>query len=158
MAKMNFTNAATAAVFENGNCTFEAFSELMKDVANGKKVFNSEGAEVSTEDANSKIREMMFQVLGIDETANKKEIRQAIRRHKVDVFEVLENTIEDMLVSGWGSNPFFNEFVEMKSAAFGDTNEFYTEDKVTLTVSELSGNHHNLDSKILCFLNRVRVA
>lgn len=159
MAKLNFSNANTAAIFENGTCTFEAFSELMKDVACGKKVYNSEGSEVSKDAANKKIREMMFQVLGIDETANKKQIRQAIRRHKVDVFEVIENTIEDMLVSGWGENPFFNEFVEIKSAALGDTNEFYTEDKVILTVSELSGNHHNFDIKNhLWFLNRVRVA
>lgn len=144
MAKMNFTNSNVAAIFERDNCTFEAFTDLMTDVASGKKVYNKEGAEVSTEDANKKIREMMFEVLGVDENSSKKEIRQAIRRHKVDVFEIIENTIENMIETGWGENPFFNEFVEVKSGNAGDANEFYAEDNVILTVSELAGNHHNL--------------
>lgn len=71
-------------------------------------------------------------------------IRKAFRRHKTDVFEVIEETVENLLVSGWGTNPFFNEFVEIKNMADGDTNEFYVTDDVILTVSELSGNHHNL--------------
>ena len=116
----------------------------MLDVAKGKKILNSEGVEQSTEVSNKKIREVMFQVLGIDENASRRDIHRAIRRHKIDVFEVTENIIEDMLHSGWGDNPFFNEFVEYKSAAFGETNEFYAEDRVILTVSELAGNHHNL--------------
>ena len=144
MSKMIFSNADTRAVFDNLNGGHLAFSDLMTDVAKGKEIYNAEGAVVSKEDANKKIREVMFSVLGIDETANKREIRRAIRRHKVDVYEVIENTIENMVITGWGENPFFNEFVETKSAAIGDTNEFYTEDDVILTVSELAGNHHNL--------------
>ena len=144
MGKMIFSNADTRAVFENVNGGILAFSDLMTDVAKGKEIFNAEGEVVSKEKANKKIREVMFSVLGLDENADRREIRRAIRRHKVDVYEVIENTIQDMLVSGWGANPYFNEFVELKSAALGDTNEFYTEDNVILTVSELSGNHHNL--------------
>lgn len=145
MAKMIFSNADTRAIFdaiEGGHATF---SDLMTDVAKGKTIYNREGNEVSKEDANNKIREVMFSVLGLEaDTKDRRAIRRAIRRHKIDVFEVIENTVQDMLVSGWGDNPFFNEFVETKSAAIGDTNEFYTEDNVILTVSELSGNHHNL--------------
>lgn len=141
--KMYFTNADTRAIFED-KCSFEDFSQLMVDVANGKKILNSEGVEQTVDTSNAKIREVMFAVLGIDENASKKELRRAIRRHKLDVFEVIENTVEKMIQTGWGANPFFEEFVEYKSAALGDTNEFYTEDNVILTVSELSGNHHNL--------------
>lgn len=145
MGKMYFSNADTRAVFEDGNCTFAAFSELMSDVAKGKAIYNKDHAEVSKEDANNAIRKVMYQVLGLEEGTKGRELRRAIRKHKVDVFEVLENTIEDMLISGWGANPFFNEFVEIKNAANGDINEFYTEDNVILTVSELAGNHHNLN-------------
>lgn len=123
---------------------YNDFSRLMFDTARGEE-------KVSKDEANSKIREIMFNILGVDEKASRKTLRQAIRRHKNDIFEVIENTVEDLLVSGWGDNPFFNEFVEIRSAADGDTNSFYTEDDVILTVSELSGNHHDLNS------NRVRV-
>lgn len=158
MGKMYFSNADTRAVFDNGDCTFAAFNDLMSDVAKGKAIFNKEGKEVSTEDANKAIRKVMYQVLGLEEGTKGRELRRAIRKHKTDVFEVIENTIEDMLVSGWGANPFFNEFVEIKNAANGDVNEFYTEDKVILTVSELAGNHHNFFTGKSLSLNGVRVA
>lgn len=67
-----------------------------------------------------------------------------MRRHKLDVFEVIEETLDDLLVSGWGENPFFREFVEEKFMNLGDTNEFWVNDDVILTVSEISGNHHSL--------------
>lgn len=144
MPKMIFSNASTQAIFDNSECGFDAFSDLMLDVAKKKQIFDANGNAVSTQDANKAIRTKMFEVLGIDETANRKEISRAIRRHKVDVFEVIEDTVESLLVTGWGENPFFEQFVEMKSLADGDANDFYTKDKVILTVSELAGNHHNL--------------
>lgn len=135
--RLNFSNPDVREIFsiaENGHADF---SQLMIDTARGEE-------KVSKEDANTKIREIMFQVLGIDETANRRELRKAIRRHRIDVFEVIEETVENLLVSGWGENPFFKEYVEMKSNVIGDTNEFYSPDEVILTVSELSGNHHSL--------------
>lgn len=132
---MRFTNDSTNNVFvafeQNG------FKNLMFDAAQG--IY-----EKSKEDTNAKIREVMFQVLGVDEGCTRKELRKAIRKNKVAVYEVIEETVTDLLVSGWGENPFFNEFVEMKSMAAGDTNEFYAPNECILTVSELSGNHHNL--------------
>ena len=38
-----------------------------------------------------------------------------MRRHKLDVFEVIEETLDDLLVSGWGENPFFREFVKERN-------------------------------------------
>lgn len=136
---MTFSNMATQNVLDSLNGGFLAFSELMKDVAKGIDT------GVSKEKANDKIREVMFEVLGVPADTKGRELRRAIRRHKVDVFEIIETTVEDMLVSGWGKNTFFDEFVEVKNAESGDTNSFYTEDRVVLTVSELAGNHHNLN-------------
>ena len=136
MKKLTFSNADTREVFADKD--YAEFSQLMFDTACGKQ------KEVSKEDANEKIREVMFEVLGVDQGCSRKELHKAIRRHKVDVFEVIEETVENLLVSGWGENPFFNEFVEIKSMNTGDTNEFYVPDESVLTVSELSGNHHDL--------------
>lgn len=133
--RLSFSNDTVRNIFAETD--YNDFSRLMFDTARGEE-------KVSKEEANGKIREIMFSILGVDEKASRKTLRQAIRRHKNDIFEVIENTVEDLLVSGWGDNPFFNEFVEIRSAADGDTNSFYTEDEVILTVSELSGNHHDL--------------
>lgn len=152
--KMFFTNDSTAKVFENTECGFEGYYDLMTDLAMGKACYNKEGKEVSKEKANNELRKIFFNVLGIEEGTKGTKLVQAMRRHKVDVFEVTETILENMLKTGWGENPFFNEFVEVKNADDDETNEFYSETSATLTVSEISGGHHNLK---LC-LNRVRVA
>lgn len=135
MKKITFSNADTREVFAEKD--YNEFSKLMFDTALGKQ-------EVSKEDANAKLREVFFNILGVDENCSKKELRKAIRRHRVDVFEVIEETIESLLVSGWGNDPFFNEYVEIRSMAIGDTNEFYVPDTSVITIAELSGNHHDL--------------
>ena len=136
MSIMRFTNEHTQSVFEENN--FDAFKKLMFDTAKGQ--LNS----VTASEANDKIREIFNQVLGLDEGCTTKEYRRAIRRHAIDVYEVIEDVIPDMLKTGWGDNPFFNQFVEYKNLSDGDTNEFYTEDDSVLTVSKLSGNHHDI--------------
>ena len=136
MRKLTFSNADTREVFADKD--YAEFSQLMFDTASGKQ------KDVSKEEANDKIREVMFEVLGVDKNCSRKDLHKAIRRHKIDVFEVIEETVENLLVSGWGENPFFNEFVEIKSMNTGDTNEFYVPDEVILTVAELAGNHHSL--------------
>ena len=137
MARINFTNESTRAVFAQDNCNYADFHQLMFDTAMGSE-------KVSKEEANKRIREVMFQVLGVDENCSRRDLRKAIRRHQIDVFEVIEELVPDLLISGWGDNPWFDEFVEIKSNALGDTNEFRAEDDVILTVSEVSGNHHDL--------------
>lgn len=137
--KLIFTNQSTRNVFENLNGGYDAFKDLMIDT--GRSTFQQ---GINKEQANDKIREVMFQVLGVDETASKKEIRKAIRRHKVDVYEVIEEVVPDLLNTGWIDNPWFNTFVDYRNLALGDTNEFSVKDDVILTVAEVSGNHHDL--------------
>jgi len=121
-----------------------AFNDLLTNLGSGKVCYNSKNEEVSKEKANDEIRKVMFEVLEIPEGTKGPALRKAIRRHQNEVFEVIEVTLQDMINTGWGSNPFFNEYVERKSLAFGDTNEFVTEDKTILSVSELAGGHWNI--------------
>lgn len=144
---IRFTNEKVNAIFEDGKCSFEGFQELMKDVAFNHKIVNSEGAEVSKQSANEQIREKFNEVLGIEPGTKGKELRRAMRRHQIDIFEITEDVLADMIITGWGTNPFFMEFVETKNGAIGEKNEFWAEDNVILTVSEVSGNHHNLFRK-----------
>ena len=138
MSRLNFSNESTRVVFENRD--YNAFKTLMVDTAAGHF---QQG--ITKDEANNKIREVMFEVLGVDEKASKKDIRKAIRRHKVDVYEVIEEVVPDLLNSGWIDNPWFNQFVDYRNLASGDTNEFYVEDDVILTVAKVAGNHHDLN-------------
>lgn len=142
--KMFFTNDSTARVFDGTECGFEGYVDLMTDLAMGKACYNKEGKEVSKDKANHELRKVMYDVLGVEEGTKGTKLMQAMRRHKIDVFEVTETVLENMLKTGWGDNPFFNEFVEIKNADDDETNEFYSETSAVLTVSELSGGHHNL--------------
>ena len=103
---IKFSNPETRTVFAVNS--YGDFSKLMFDTARGQE-------KVNKDEANDKIKEVMSQVLGVDETSNRRELRKAIRRHKIDIYEVIEETVVNLLVSGWGDNPFFNENVEIKS-------------------------------------------
>ena len=114
------------------------FTKLLLDTARGKTI------KYSLAESDEAIRQHFFEVLGIEPTSNRKEIRKALRRKSYDVYELIEETINEMLISGWGENPFFKQFVDVKNLAAGDSNVFYVPDKSILTVSKFSGNHHDL--------------
>jgi len=132
---MKFRTKTNRTIFENVN--FSSFEQLMEDTAAGIQ-------GVSKKEANDKIREVFFQVLDLEQGASRKEIRKAIRRNYVEVFEVIETLVPNLLQTGWQNNPFFEEFVEYRNGNDGDINEFYVEDDTILTVSELSGDHHDI--------------
>ncbi len=133
--KMLFSNPDTREIFSISD--FSSYKQLMFDTGLGRE-------KVSKDQANKKLRDIMYSVLGVDDKCSRKELRKAIRKHKIDVYEIIEETVENLLNCGWGENPFFNECVEYRSMNSGDTNEFYVPDDMILTVSEMSGGHHNL--------------
>lgn len=98
----------------------------------------------SIADSTQAIRNHFNEIMGLSEDARPRDIKKAFRRHKVECYEIIEEYIDEMLVSGWGDNPFFRQFVEIKNLNDGDKNEFYVPDNSILTVSDISGNHHNL--------------
>lgn len=130
---MNF-NAAIQNAFSNDENKYMDFSQLMKDYTNGS-------LEVTKKQADAKIVEMFRNIIGVDENSTRQEIRKAIRKNEVAVYEIMEEVIEDALVSGWKENPFFKEWVEVRNLALGDKNEFYIEDNSDLSVMRVSGNH-----------------
>lgn len=95
------------------------------------------------------IREKFRLIMGLDATASKKEIRRAINRYKNEIFEVIEDTIDNMLTSGWTNNEFFHNFVDVRNIALGDANEFESEDESVLTVAKISGDHWDIDRQRL---------
>ena len=137
-------NDRIRAIFSQEDKDLGTFTSLLNTVGAGKVCYDKNMNAVSNDIANDSIRKVMYEVLEVPEGTKGAPLRKAIRRHQTEVFEVIEETLQNMVETGWGNNPFFNEWVERKSAALGDTNEFYTEDNVILTVSELAGGSWNL--------------
>ena len=134
---MNF-DAVVKAAFNNDENDFVAFNKLLVDSYKG----TVEG--FSAKEANDKIVEIFRSAIGCNENSSKAEVRKAIRRNQVTIFELIEEIVNDMLVSGWEENPFFREYVDVKNLALGDKNEFYVEDNSVLSVMKVSGNHHDI--------------
>ena len=133
---MNFA-ANVQNVFNNDANDFMAFSRLLTDVALGKQ-------EVSKEEANKKIVEVFQSVLGIDANSRPGDIRKAVRRNQALLFDIIEETVQSLLVTGWGNDPFFQKYVDQRNLALGDKNEFYSEDDSILSVMRVAGNHHDI--------------
>lgn len=131
-------NATVQNAFDNDNEKFVNFSQLLIDAARG------EVQQYSAKDANKKIVEKFRAALGIEPTDRPQAVKRAIRANKDLVFTLIEETIEEMIITGWMENPFFMQFVDTKNLALGDENDFYVEDDSILSVSKVSGNHHNM--------------
>ena len=144
MNKFMQFDAHVCNVFENDETKFAAFSKLMLDAASGNF---EEG--ITAKDANEKIISMFRQVIGLDEKANKIEVRKAIRRNQAALFAIIEEVVEDLLVTGWQNNEFFKEFCDIKNLALGDQNEFYVADDSILSVSRIADGHWDIDRQRL---------
>ena len=131
-------NVTVQNAFDNDNDNFVCFSELLLDAARG------EVKEYSAKDANKKIVEKFRAALGIEANDKPQAIKRAIKANRDLVFTLIEETIEEVLITGWAENPFFEQFVDAKNLALGDENDFYVEDDSILSVSKVSGNHHNM--------------
>lgn len=125
--------------FENDTNKIQQFNQLMLDASRGTLV------GCTQREASDAIRAKFNEILGTNEHSTSKERRQAWRKHKTEIFEIIEDVLEDKLVSGWTQdNAFFEQFVDAKNLALGDTNEFYVDDDSLLTVSRYNGNSHDI--------------
>ena len=136
MKFMNFA-ANVQNVFNNDANDFIAFSNLLTETALGTQ-------QVSKSEANAKIVEVFQGVLGLDKNSKPAEVRKAIRRNQALVFDIIEETVQSLLVTGWGNDPFMMKYVDQRNLALGDKNEFYTEDDSVLSVMKIAGNHHDI--------------
>ena len=103
---MNFS-ANVQNVFNNDVNDFMEFSNLLTDVALGT-------SKVSKEEANAKIVEVFQGVLGITKDSRPADVRRALRRNQALVFDIIEETIQSLLITGWGNDPFFQKYVDAK--------------------------------------------
>ena len=137
MKFMRFDSTVRSA-FNDDATQFAHFQRLLVDAA------RKEVKEYSYKEANAKIVEKFREALGIQEGDRPQQVRRAIRANQNVVFAIIEDVVEEMIMTGWMQNPFFMDYVETKNIALGDANDFYVEDDSILSVSKVSGNHHNM--------------
>lgn len=110
--------------------------------------------KVTKEEANTEILKNIRFAMGLNtdpehyknNPAARLEIDRALSKtaNREALFEIIGETVDDQLISGWESDPWFNRMVERKSMALGDTNVFYIEDDVDLMISEVTASNHDL--------------
>lgn len=137
----NFDNRCETVqrVFENEE-NLKNFSKLRSDLV-------KDTLEGTTKDkAERTIRTKMFALAGLSAGADARQIRAAMRKTAVReaAFEIVTETVEDTLISGWQNDPFFKKYVEIKNYNLGQTNVFYVPDNTDLIVSEVSSSNHDM--------------
>lgn len=139
-------------VFSKPENDFEGFKKFLYDYTHGRAVYDENGEKVTPAQANEKINAVCFDILGFDEgyKPSKKELKRAMKKNGLELFEVLEEAIDFKVETGFGDNFFVNEFVERKNIKQGDRNEYWSEKEVILSVAHVSGDHHDLNCCRVC--------
>lgn len=131
-------------VFDGMNIQPNDFKNFMFDLGFNKEIYDAETDRiVSREEADEKMRTFAFNVLGLDKNATRRQIRRALSEHHNELFNVWEDVVDFKVETGFHENEFFNEFVETRNLSRGDSQEFWTENDVILSVSKISGDHHD---------------
>lgn len=63
---------------------------------------------------------------------------KALRRNGAQMFEIIEEILDNTVIEGLADDNFFNQFVEYKNLNLGDQNSFYVPDNTMLVVSEIA--------------------
>jgi len=122
---------------------FEGFRNLSYDLAHGVEIFDEDGARVSVADANAKVRNYVFSILGINEKSTKRDRKRAMKKYGNELFEVIEEVIDIKVETGFKDSEWFNTFVEERNIARGDSQEFWTDEDIVLAASKIAGDHHD---------------
>lgn len=114
----------------------------------------------SIEDANEVIRTKFRDIAGLSETANPVQIKKALKRTSVQeaIFEIIETTLDDTLVTGWTGDPFFRKYVEFKNVAIGETNLFDIEKDGILVVNKAADGHHAIERQRISGRSQIRIS
>jgi hypothetical protein len=136
--KLNNASTAIKAVFSDDN-QYAQFQHICVDSVNGHLTCDAK-------EANASILKAIWQVMGLPDNPSAKEVHKALRNtaKREAMFEILSETIEDTVVTGWEATPFFQQFVEVRNYNLGQENKFYIPDKTEFIVSKVSGSNHDM--------------
>lgn len=113
--------------------------------------YNNTLQNQSVSDANIVIRNKFKEIAGLSENPTDIQIKRALNRTTVReaIFEIIEDTLDSTLITGWTGDPFFRKYVDFRNVATGEKNSFYIKDDCILTVNKLAGGHHAIERQRL---------
>ena len=120
---------------------------LMFDLSTGRSIYDAESErEISAAEANETLKRFCIEELGLTEKATEREIKRALKSQKgQELFQVIEEILDEKIATGWKDDEFFDQFVEIRNLADGDKNEFWTQKDIILNLEKVSGDHHDLN-------------
>lgn len=124
---------------------YEGFRNLNYDLAHGIEIFDEEGNKVSKVEAENKVRKYVYEVLGLDKNSTKRDRKRAMKKHGNELFEIIEDTIDIKVETGFKESEWFQQFVEERNMKRGDSQEFWTEEDIVLAASKIAGDHHDFN-------------
>lgn len=140
--KKVFTDLCEDGVTPEEN--FEGFKRLTYELNhNPNEIYDENGKKIHKENAENAVRKFVFAIMGLNEKSTKRQRDRAMKRHGMELFEVMEEEIDIKVETGFKESEFFNNYVEQRNLARGDSQEFWTDDKVILSVTKISGDHHD---------------
>ena len=148
MAKKLFFN-------EYSDVTQEKFKDI-KDLKTFSKIcvdtYKNQLQGQSVAQANTVIRNKILEVANLPENPTQLQIKRAFKKSSTReaIFEILEETLDQTLITGWGNDPWFRQYVDFRTMVLGQTNSFYVKpDDMILNISKVSGGHHNIERQRL---------
>lgn len=110
--------------------------KLAIDLAKGKV------QNFSAQESNDTLRQAFTDLMEFSTEGNGKIDRKTFRKHKVEIFEILEEVINETMNEGLGSQ--FDGFAEYRNLAWGDENLFTTPANNIFRVALVSDGNSNL--------------
>lgn len=139
---------------EYSDLTQEKFKDVKDFKTFGKicvDTYKNKLQKYSVAEANEVIRNKIKEVAGLPEQPTDVQIKRAFKKTSVReaLFEILEETLDDTLITGWSNDPFFNKYVDFKTMVLGQKNSFYIKDECIVTIAKIAPGHHNLERQRL---------
>ena len=127
-----FSNLCKDGVTPEEN--YEGFKKLTYDLNhNPNEMFDDEGNKITKREAESAVRKFVYAIMGLNENSTKRDRNRAMKKHGIELFEVMEEEIDIKVETGFKESEFFNNYVETRNLSRGDRQEFWTDDKVILS-------------------------
>lgn len=137
-----FSNLCKDGVTPEEN--YEGFKKLTYDLNhNPNEMFDDEGNKITKREAESAVRKFVYAIMGLNENSTKRDRNRAMKKHGIELFEVMEEEIDIKVETGFKESEFFNNYVETRNLSRGDRQEFWTDDKVVLSTTKIAGDHHD---------------
>lgn len=144
MRLLTFSNHVND-VFAEAKTNYDGIKNLMFDLALGNEIYDAQSKRiVSKAEAEEKLRAVTRKIFGLGENPSHRDIKRAIRDHSREYFDVIEETVDMVIETGFQNNEFFNTLVDRRNIVAGDEIQFnVAQHDNILSIAEVGNSHHD---------------